>query len=123
MTTDKSTHKNSKINKETPPFTKEFKPKGVPAGKCVPLAIGNTPRRIVQYAKLEIIIGPKTTETNINGLSTIAVLKIIRSLIPNIAGSNDILPNVLYRLLFEKNNNKIANPIVAPEPPITTKEL
>src|SRR5699024_350547 len=73
--------------------------------------------------KLEIIIGPKTNGTNINGLSTIGVPKIIGSLIPNIAGGNDILPNVLYRLLFEKNNNKIANPIVAPEPPITKKEL
>src|SRR5699024_5397577 len=123
MTTDKSTHKNCKINKETPQFTKEFKPKGVPAGKCVPLAIGNKPRRNVQSAKLEKIIGPKTNGTNITRLSTIGVTKIICSLIPNIAGGNDILPNVLYRLLFEKNNNKIANPIVAPEPPITTKEL
>src|SRR5699024_12130927 len=42
---------------------------------------------------------------------------------PNIERGNDILTNVLYRLLCKKNNNKIANPIVATEPTITTKEL
>ena len=54
------------------------------------------------------------------GFNTIGVPKIKGSLMLHTAGINAVLPRDLPYADFERQISKIANPIVAPEPPIIT---
>ena len=57
------------------------------------------------------------------GFNTIGVPKIKGSLMLHTAGINAVLPRDLPYADFERQISKIANPIVAPEPPIHYKPL
>lgn len=77
--------------------------------KCIEVAI----QAIVAQISGIIINGISSI-----GFKTIGAPKIIGSLILNIDGKIVVLPNVLPYLDFAFTQNSIANPNVAPEPPI-----
>src|SRR5699024_1714710 len=76
------------------------------------------PREVANHEIVPKINGVIINGIIITGFKTIGVPNTIGSLILKTAGIKDVFPNAFRYADFEKKANKIASPIVPPEPPI-----
>lgn len=90
---------------------------GVVHGILTPEHIGTKFIAIAKYDITMFIVGTNMNGTNIAGFKTIGKPNNIGSFIPNIPGTNDILPRFFIRFDLQNNNIAITSDNVEPAPP------